>query len=76
MVKNPPKQPSLSIIRFCSFRLIIKKIYQFYDGYILFICEFYLPMQSVRLFDNQLVTNLWFKYGSNFSKFFRTLEIE
>lgn len=36
----------------------------------------YFPMQSARLFDNQLVTNLWFKYGSKFSKFFRTLEIE
>ena len=38
--------------------------------------EGYLPMQSARLFDNQLVTNLWFKYGSKLSKFFQTLEIE
>ena len=37
---------------------------------------FHFPMQSARLFDNQLVTNLWFKYGSKLSKFFQTLEIE
>jgi len=36
----------------------------------------YFPMQPVRLFDNQLVTNLWFIYVSKFSIFFRTLEIE
>ena len=36
----------------------------------------YFPMQSIRLLDSQFVTNLWFKYGSNFSKFFRILEIE
>ncbi len=38
--------------------------------------EGYFPMQSVRLFDNQLVANLWFTYGSNIPKFSRTLEIE
>ena len=35
-----------------------------------------MPMQSVRLFDTQLVANLRFIYGSKFSKYFRTLEIE
>ena len=38
--------------------------------------EGYLPMQSVKLIDNQSVTKVWFIYGSNFSKFFGNLEIQ
>ena len=36
----------------------------------------YFPMQLVRLFDNQSVTNLWFIYGPKLSKFYQTMEIE